>query len=89
MPDKPNKSIKGSLSGIVAKMNATYHGLIGKGFSPGVGHRVMPVMFDNAVVGWKMQRQENDAWVDLEDGLFDNIEELIAFYKQSPAKTDA
>ena len=81
MPSKPNKSIKGSLSGIVDKMNATYQGLIGKGFSPGLDRRVVPIMFDDTVVGWKMQRLEDDAWVDLDDGLFDSIEELIEFYQ--------
>ena len=29
-----NKKIKGSLSGIVDKMNQVYDGLMGKGFSP-------------------------------------------------------
>ena len=77
MPDKKNK---GSLSGIVDKMNATYDGFIG-GFSLGVQRRVVPIMLDGAVVGWQMQRCENDVWVDLPEGPFETMEALIAFYK--------
>ena len=77
----PSKSIKGSLSGIVAKMNETYHGLIGEGFSPGVGKRVVPVMVDGEVSGWKMQRCENDVWVDLDETPFKTMEELVEHYK--------
>ena len=77
----PNKKIKGSLSEIVAKMNKTYDGLIGNGFSPGVGRRIIPVMVDREVKGWKMQCLENDVWVDLDETPFENIEELIAHYK--------
>ena len=50
----PTKKIKGSLSGIVDKMNETYDGLIGEGFTPGAGRRVVPVMDDGAVRCWKM-----------------------------------
>ena len=50
----PNKKIQGSLSGIVEKMNEAYHGLIGEGFSPGVGRRVVPVMIDDVMSGWKI-----------------------------------
>ena len=77
----PSKTIKGSLSGIVERMNEAYHGLIGEGFSPGVGRRVVPVMIDDVVSGWKMQRCENDVWVDLDETIFDTIEELVAYYK--------
>ena len=77
----PNKRIKGSLSGIVDKMNKTYDGLIGKGFSPGVGRRIVPVMVDGAVKGWKMQCCENDVWVDLDETPFETIEDLISYYK--------
>ena len=77
----PNESIKGSLSEIVQKMNETYHGLIGEGFSPGVGKRVVPVMIDGEVSGWKMQRCEGDVWVDLDEKPFETIEELVAYYK--------
>lgn len=77
----PNKKIQGSLSGIVEKMNEAYHGLIGEGFSPGVGRRVVPVMMDDVVLGWKMQRCEDDVWVDMDETPFETIEELVAYYK--------
>ena len=70
-----------SLSEIVDKMNKAYDGLIGHGFSPGVGRRVVPVMAENEVLGWKMQRYENEEWVDLDETPFTTIEELIAHYK--------
>ena len=70
-----------SLSEIVDKMNKAYDGLIGQGFSPGVGRRVVPVMTENKVLGWKMQRFENEEWVDLDETPFTTIEELIAHYK--------
>ena len=41
----------------------------------------MPVMVDGALAGWKMQRYENDEWVDLDETPFATMEELIAFYK--------
>lgn len=77
----PDKKIKGSLSGIVDKMNKTYDGLIGEGFNPGLDRRVVPVMVDGAVSGWKMQRLENDVWVDLDEKPFATMEELIVYYK--------
>ena len=77
----PNKKTKGSLSQIVDRMNKMYDGLIGNGFSPGVNQRVVPVMVDGAVTGWKMQCYENDVWVDLDETPFESMEELIAFYK--------
>ena len=77
----PDKKIKGSLSGIVDKMNAVYDGLIGEGFNLGLDRRVVPVMADGEVKGWKMQRLENDAWVEMEGGPFGTMDELIAFYK--------
>ena len=76
-----NKKIKGSLSGIVDKMNQAYDGLIGEGFSPGVGKRIVPVLVDGEVTGWKMQHLENDVWVDLDEGPFETMGELIAYYK--------
>ena len=76
-----NKDIRGSLSGIVDKMNKTYDGLIGEGFNLGLDRRIVPVMVDGAVVGWKMQRCEEDIWVDMEDGPFETMEALIAHYK--------
>ena len=73
--------IKGSLSGIVDKMNKTYDGLIGEGFNLGLDRRIVPVMDDGTVTGWKMQRLENDVWVDLDEKPFATMEELIAHYK--------
>lgn len=75
------KEIKGSLFGIVDKLNQTYDGLIGNGFSPGVDRRVVPVMRDGSVSGWKMQSLEDGAWVDLDETPFATMEELIEFYK--------
>ena len=77
----PNKKIKGSLSGIVDKMNKAYDGLIGSGFNLGVGRRIVPVMVDGAVKGWKMQCYENDVWVDVDEAPFETMEELISHYK--------
>ena len=77
----PTKKRNGSLSGIVDKMNETYDGLIGEGFTPGAGRRVVPVMLDGEVKGWKMQRLEDDVWVDLDGKAFETMGELIAFYK--------
>ena len=78
----PNKKIKGSLAGIVDKMNAAYDGLIGEGFNLGLDRRVVPVMVGGVVIGWKMQRLENDIWVDLDEGPFETMRELIAYYKE-------
>ncbi|MBR4561168.1 MAG: hypothetical protein IKO23_04560 [Bacteroidales bacterium] len=77
----PDKRIKGSLSGIVAKMNAVYDGLIGEGFNLGLDRRVVPVMVNGVVKGWKMQRLENEVWIDLDEKPFATMSELIAFYK--------
>ena len=77
----PDKKIKGSLSSIVDKMNKTYDGLIGEGFNLGLDRRVVPVMADGVVVGWKMQCLENGVWVDLDEKPFATMGELIAFYK--------
>ena len=77
-----NKKIKGSLSGIVDKMNQAYDGLIGEGFNLGLDRRIVPVMADGAVTGWKMQRCEDDVWVDLDEEPFETMGELIAFYKE-------
>ena len=76
-----DKIIKGSLSSIVDKMNKTYDGLIGEGFNLGLNRRVVPVMADGAVTGWKMQRLEEDVWVDLDEKSFATMEELIVYYK--------
>ena len=79
----PDKKIKGSLSGIVDKMNRKYDGLIGEGFNLGMNRRVVPVMAGGIVTGWRMQRYENDEWMDLEDGPFETMEALIEHYKDS------
>lgn len=79
----PEKNIKGSLSGIVDKMNEVYDGLIGEGLNLGMDRRVVPVMADGVVSGWKMQRLENDVWVDLDEAPFESMEDLIAFYKDN------
>lgn len=76
-----NKKIKGSLSGIVDKMNQAYDGLIGEGFNLGMDRRIVPVLAEGEVTGWKMQRLENDVWVDLDEGPFETMGELIAYYK--------
>ena len=77
----PNAKIKGSLSGIVDKMNKTYDGIIGEGFNLGLDRRVVPVMADGVLLGWKMQRLEEDVWVDMDEKPFATMGELIAFYK--------
>ena len=79
----PDNRIKGSLSVIVTKMNAVYDGLMGEGFNLGMDRRVMPVMAGGVVSGWKMQRLENDVWVDLDEAPFESMEDLIAFYKDN------
>ena len=76
-----SKKIKGSLSGIVDKMNLAYNGLIGEGFNLGIDKRVVPVMIDGIVMGWKMQCLKNDAWVDLDEIPFETMGELIEYYK--------
>ena len=84
----PDKRIKGSLSGIVDKMNAVYDGLIGEGFNLGLDRRVVPVMEEGAVEGWKMQRCEDGVWVDMDEKPFATMGELIAFYKNRKSLTD-
>jgi hypothetical protein len=76
------KKIKGSLAGIVDKMNQTYDGLIGEGFNLGMDRRIVPIMVDGVVSGWKMQRYENDVWADLDEGPFETMGELITYYKE-------
>ena len=83
----PSKHIKGSLSGIVDKMNETYNGLLGDGFSPGINRRIVPVIVDGTVAGWKMQSCENDMWVDLDEMPFESMEKLIAYYKREDSAT--
>ena len=76
-----SKKIKGSLSGIVDKMNKAYDGLIGEGFNLGLDRRVVPILIDGVVSGWKMQSFENGVWVDLDEPHFKTMEELIEYYK--------
>ena len=77
----PNKIIKGSLSEIVEKMNQKYDGLIGEGFNLGLDRRIVPVMIDGSVSGWKMQRCENNEWVDIDKTPFESMQALIEHYK--------
>jgi len=77
----PNKIIKGSLSEIVEKMNQKYDGLIGEGFNLGLDRRIVPVMIDGSVSGWKMQRCENNEWVDMDEMPFESMQALIEHYK--------
>ena len=77
----PNKIIKGSLSEIVEKMNQKYDGLIGEGFNLGLDRRIVPVMIDGSVSGWKMQRCENDEWLDMDETPFESMQALIEHYK--------
>ena len=77
----PTKTIKGSLSEIVDKMNKKYDGLIGEGFNLGIDRRVMPVIIDGLVSGWKMQRCENNEWLDMDDAPFESMQALIEHYK--------
>lgn len=77
----PDKKIKGSLTGIVDKMNETYDGFIG-GFCLGVNRRVVPVMVNGTVTGWKMQRYEDGVWLDLDETPFESIKALIAHYQE-------
>ena len=63
-------------------MNQTYDGLIGEGFNLGMDRRIVPIMVDGVVSGWKMQRYESDVWVDLDEGPFETMGELIAYYKE-------
>ncbi len=63
-------------------MNQTYDGLIGEGFNLGMDRRIVPIMVDGVVSGWKMQRYENDVWADLDEGPFETMGELITYYKE-------
>ena len=62
-------------------MNEAYDGLIGEGFNLGMDRRVVPVMIDGTVSGWKMQCYQNDTWVDLDEKPFETMEALIEYYK--------
>lgn len=83
---RKNKNCALSLSGIVDKMNGMYEGVIGDGFNLGVDKRVIPVMVDEKVVGWRIQRQVGDVWVDLCDETFNSMKELIERYRDYAEK---
>lgn len=76
----------GSLSSIVDKMNEAYDGVIGDGFNLGVDRRVVPVMVDDEVTGWKIQKNTGEVWVDLCDETFNSMKELIARYRDYTEK---
>ena len=77
----PNKKIKGSLCEIVEKMNKKYDGLIGEGFNLGLDRRIVPVIVDDMVTGWKMQRCEDGVWTDMDEAPFTSMKALIKHYK--------
>lgn len=77
-----NKNCSLSLSGIVDKMNDMYEGVIGDGFNLGVDKRIIPVMANDKVVGWRIQKQIGEnAWADLCDETFNSMNELIDRYR--------
>ena len=86
--DKKTKKMKKSrsLASIVDKMNEAYDGVIGDGFNLGVDRRVVPVMVDNEVTGWKIQKNTGEVWVDLCDEVFNSMKELIARYRNYTEK---
>jgi hypothetical protein len=76
-----------SLSGIVDKMNDMYEGVIGDGFNLGVDKRIIPVMVNDKVVGWRIQKQiTENSWVDLCDETFNTMKELIDRYRDYTEK---
>lgn len=82
MPNQ-DKTIKGSLSGIVDLMNKKYDGLIGEGFNPGPDRRIVPVIKAEAVIGWKMQSCIDGEWRDLDETPFATMQDLIEHYKNA------
>lgn len=67
-----------TLSSIVEKMNETYDGVIGDTFNMGVDRRVVPVITDSKISGWKIQQKINeDTWVDICEKVFNTMRELI------------
>ncbi len=82
-----NKRCGVSLSNIVDKMNEAYEGVIGDGFNLGVDRRIVPVMVNDEVVGWRIQRQiSENTWVDLCDETFNTMKELIERYRDYTEK---
>ena len=76
------KNCSRSLSGIVDKMNDMYEGVIGDGFNLGVDKRIIPVMANDEVVGWRIQKQIGEnTWADLCDETFNSMNELIDRYR--------
>ena len=83
---RKKKEDGGSLTSIVDKMNEAYDGVIGDGFNLGVDRRVVPVMVDNELTGWRIQRVVGDVWVDLCDETFNSMKELIERYRDYTEK---
>ena len=82
-----NKNCALSLSGIVDKMNDMYEGVIGDGFNLGVDRRIIPVMVNDELVGWRIQKQISESiWVDLCDETFNSMNELIDRYRDYTEK---
>ena len=48
---------------------------------PWIDRRVVPVIIDGLVSGWKMQRCENNEWLDMDDAPFESMQALIEHYK--------
>lgn len=85
MPKKKNCAL--SLSGIVDTMNDMYEGVIGDGFNLGIDKRIIPVMSNDEVVGWRIQQQIGEnTWVDLCDETFNSMKELIDRYRDYTEK---
>ena len=81
-----NKKDSLSLSGIVDKMNEKYDGLVWDGFNLGVDKRIIPIMVDDKLMGWRIQKQTGDIWVDICDKTFNTMEELINNLKEETCK---
>ena len=76
-----------SLTSIVGKMNEAYDGVIGDGFNLGVDRRIIPVMTNDVVIGWRIQKQiSENTWVDLCDETFNSMNELIDRYRDYTEK---
>lgn len=82
-----NKNCALSLSNIVDKMNDMYEGVIGDGFNLGVDKRIIPVIVNNEITGWRIQKQINEnTWIDLCDETFNSMKELIDRYRNYTEK---
>ena len=84
---KKSKNCALSLSGVVDKMNDMYEGVIGDGFNLGVDKRIIPVIANDEVAGWRIQKQiSENSWVDLCDETFNSMKELIDRYRDYTEK---